>query len=157
MTVNKRNIIQQSILSINDGILSALAIIMGLSGISIFLHWCAVFIGGVLAMGRGTYISVRAIANKQNKYSPFKTMVFSGLSFAIGAIIPLLPFVFFMVNSLIFSILFSAISLFVIGYFNHGHDNPLISALLQCISGIFVALITYYIGIQLGGTNGKLL
>ncbi|WP_231038408.1 VIT1/CCC1 transporter family protein [Pectinatus frisingensis] len=151
MTANKRNIIQNSILSINDGILSALGIILGMSGVGITRPWLAVFVTGILAMGRSIYLSVRAIANNQNKYSAVKTMLCSSLAYAIGGIIPALPFLVITDNVLSFSVEISAMALFIIGYINHGKDTPLFSALIQSLSGIIVVLLTFIICIKLGG------
>lgn len=151
LTANKRNIIQNSILSINDGILSTLGIVLGLSGIGIAKPWLAVFVTGTLAMGRSIYLSVRAIANNQNKYSAFQTMLFSALSYAVGGIIPILPFLVITDNVLSFSVGISAMALFIIGYINHGKDTRMFSALLQCITGIIVVFITFYICMKLGG------
>lgn len=145
LTANKRNILQQSILSVNDGILSALSIIMVMDGSNIFRPWLGAMIGGLLAMGSGVYTSVDAIANQQNKYSPTKTMISAGLSFLIGAFIPVIPLLF--ISDSRGSFIFSAIFLFAIGYKNHGNNSPVFSAVRQSIIGAIVAILTYCAGL----------
>ena len=148
LTANKRNILQQSILSVNDGVLSAISVIMIMSGQNFIRPWIGVVAGGLLAMGSANYISVSAIANQQNKYSPNQTVLFSSIAYFIGAIIPVIPLIF--INNFIASLVVSFIFLLVIGYKNNGKTNKIVSAIRQGFLGIFVAVVTYYLGLYFG-------
>ena len=91
--------------------------------------------------------------NPEELGSPYKAALASGLSFTIGAAVPVLPFVF--MESLAFK---TAIILSLSGFFLIGAGrtvatgrNPWRSGLEMFLVGTIAAVITYFIGSLIGG------
>ncbi|MFC1705128.1 VIT1/CCC1 transporter family protein, partial [Nanoarchaeota archaeon] len=85
--------------------------------------------------------------------NPFKAALFSGLSFVVGAALPVLPFVFMGDLAFRTAIILSLSGFFVIGA---GRTlatgrNPLKSGLEMFLIGTIAAIITYLIGSLIGG------
>lgn len=91
--------------------------------------------------------------NPEDLVSPFGAMFSSFIAFALGAFIPLIPFVFnFGENNLIIGVLFAALSLFLTGTFLSLFTNKsvLFSGLRILSIGILAGGVTYMIGRLLG-------
>ena len=91
--------------------------------------------------------------NPEDLVSPFATMLSSFLAFSLGAAMPLLPFLInHATNSLIISIIITAIALFMIGtllsLFTNRH--PLILGIRMLFIGCLAGGLTFLIGTILG-------
>jgi predicted membrane protein (TIGR00267 family) len=92
------------------------------------------------------------------KGSAMEAAVYSFILFAFGAVIPVVPFMFTSgMNAILFSVLLSAIGLFVIGaaITLFTGKNVWYSGMRQVVFGLAAAAITYgighWIGVELGG------
>lgn len=101
------------------------------------------------ATGLNTLAREELGLNPDDLVSPFGAMFFSFFSFALGAFIPLVPFLLnFSDHSITLSIGFTASSLFVIGMIISlfSNKNPIVSGCRMLFMGMAAGVITYYIG-----------
>ena len=140
-----------SILSVNDGLNSNLCLILFVAGTNISKHiiiltGIAGMISGALSMAFGEWQAVDVIEG-----SPFEAAFAAFLSFIIGAFIPIIPFYWFIgMRAVVISIIGSAITLFLIGFFDAGKKPKLINGIRQVILGITAAIAIYFLGQFLG-------
>ena len=89
--------------------------------------------------------------------SAWEAAITSFFLFALGAIIPVLPYVFFTgTTGIIASASFSAVGLFIIGAaitLMTGR-NPVVSGLRQILFGLATAVVTFGIGLLIGSNIG---
>ncbi|EKD70921.1 MAG: hypothetical protein ACD_46C00328G0005, partial [uncultured bacterium] len=93
--------------------------------------------------------------NPDDMVSPIGAMISSFFSFAIGAVIPLIPFMFLhATNSLTISIVITAIALFIIGAMLSlfTNRNPIWQGIRMLLVGVIAGSLTYLIGNLLGTT-----
>lgn len=91
--------------------------------------------------------------NPEDLVSPYGAMISSFFSFAIGAAIPLLPFLFSHHSStLIASIASTAVALFIIGAIMSlfSNRNPVLLGLRMLVTGCIAGTVTYVIGHLIG-------
>lgn len=98
------------------------------------------------------YIS-RRIKIPREDSSPEHSALVVGISSLLGSFIPLLPFFFFdITNSIILSLIFSLIALYLTGYYKSRITigNPSKEGLKLAAIGVSAALVGYVIGLVLG-------
>lgn len=162
------------IFGVEDGLVSALGVVAGISGaaLSVNIIFLAVFVemfAGGISMSAGTYLSVKSqeeylhseLKEKKIKIhkrelapierelkNPVKAAIIMFLSFIIGSLTPIVPFLLQTANTLLASIVFSAIGLFIFGATKtiFTKRNWIRSGLEMLILGMFAAVVGYYIG-----------
>ena len=86
--------------------------------------------------------------NPDELVSPVRAMLSSFFSFAIGAFIPLVPFLLAIQHQLSLSIAFTAVTLCVVGAILslYTNRNPWLSGLRMLLIGTLAGTVTYLIG-----------
>jgi VIT1/CCC1 family predicted Fe2+/Mn2+ transporter len=90
--------------------------------------------------------------NPDDLVSPYGAMIFSFISFAFGALIPLLPFLMGLKWQVPLSLIITAVTLFVIGALLSlfSNRNPLVLGFRMLVIGATAFVVTYLIGRWLG-------
>jgi len=136
------NALRAAVLGGNDGLVSNFSLVMGIAGATsgqseVLLTGLAGLMAGALSMALGEWISMKS----------------SQELFAIGAIIPVIPFFFLSgLNTILVSAAFSALGLFVIGSAITLFTGKSIwfSGFRQVFFGLAAAAVTYGIGSLIG-------
>ncbi len=160
--------VRAGVFGINDGLVSNASLILGVAGATdnhsiIVLSGIAGLASGALSMAAGEYISMRSQSELLHYQhlkktttlsakvvgSPWVAAISSLISFAIGAFIPLIPFLLNIGTwRLVASIIISALSLFIVGgILSHFSARNVIYGGIRMLSiGFFAGLVTYFIG-----------
>ena len=162
--------LRASVLGANDGIVSVASIVVGVAGAAnksnfILTAGVAGLVAGALSMALGEYVSVSAqrdteevMFKKNNSDSkdlvnPWAAAFASGLSFCLGAIIPLVTIMTFPASIRIpFTFLSVVIALILIGALSAyvGEANKYRAIVRVTIGGMIAMAVTYSVGKALG-------
>ncbi|MEM3113028.1 MAG: VIT1/CCC1 transporter family protein [Candidatus Pacearchaeota archaeon] len=144
-----------------DGIITTFAVVAGVagasltSGIILILGFANLFADG-FSMAVSDYLSTKALreyeGDSMRSNIPLKSAFYTFISFCFFGLIPLLAFIlsYFtkIQNPLIFSVVFTLISLFLLGVFKSRitGKHPLMSALETLVIGGLAAGMAYSVG-----------
>ena len=170
------NALRAAVLGANDGLVSNFSLVMGVAGASaagapVLIAGLAGLLAGSLSMALGEWLSVQSARELYERQiaetagagvdveeiagSAWTAAVTSFLLFALGAIVPVIPFVFASGQlAILASAALSALALFSFGaaVTLMTARNPVLAGLRQVGFGLAAAGITYAIGTVLGTT-----
>lgn len=158
------NTLRAAVLGANDGLVSNLALVMGVSGAgldhtTIIITGLAGLLAGAGSMSMGEWISVQSAHEQAARYgieadegSPWAAALASFFLFALGAFIPMISFIF--QQGAFISILVSAVALFSlgVGITTFTSRNKVFSGFRQLLIGLSATALTYGLGTLLGVT-----
>jgi len=162
------NVLRASVLGITDGVVSNFCLTVGVAGggmsvSGIELTGLAGLVAGACSMALGEWLSVtnayemdRVLSATATGNDPAKAAAYSFGLFALGALVPLVPFLFSTsaTRGLIVSAVLSLSALFVTGlatsFFNG--RSAMFSGLRQAGIGSLAAAVTYVVGDLFGST-----
>ncbi len=126
--MEEKHYLRDAVFGANDGIVTTFAVVAGVAGANLSLNtvlilgFANLFADG-LAMGLGNYLGIKSeleIAPKIKQtqmLSAIKRGLATFIAFAFAGLFPLLPYLFSLPQAFKLSIIFTVLSLFVIGSF----------------------------------------
>ena len=163
------NALRAAVLGANDGLVSNFSLVMGMSGASatgapVLIAGVAGLLAGSLSMALGEWLSVQSsremyanlgVDPSERGGSAWTAAITSFVLFAVGAAVPLLPFLFASrAAATLLSAALSGVALFALGAgitLKTGR-HPVWAGLRQLAFGMAAAAITFAIGTLLGTT-----
>ena len=169
--LDKSNMIRAGLFGIQDGMVSNFGLIMGVAGAqvapeAVLIAGIAGLLSGGLSMGAGEYVSVatqremlaagQVVEEGDNVRATRAAFASSGL-FALGAFIPLLPFLFTAgIPAVVISSILTGVSLFTAGAVltKLTRRSPLLSGVRILVIGGGAGILAYLVGSALGVAVG---
>ena len=165
------NTVRAGVFGIQDGVVSNFGLIMGVAGAqvspaAVLIAGIAGLVSGAMSMGAGEYVSVRtqrellqagrAVEEDEN-VNPYRAAAANGLLFAIGGLVPLLPFLLSAdMTAVVLSIVLSVTALFGAGAVltRLTRQSVLRSGVRMLVIGGGAGLLGYVVGSVVGSTIG---